>query len=51
VHLVEQYGTSQRQARRALWQPRPTQKRPPCSVRLEELLRARLKEISTKWPR
>jgi putative transposase len=52
LHLVERYGTSQRQACRALRQPRSTQRRPPCPVAApEELQRARLKEISTKWPR
>jgi len=52
LHLVEKYRTSQRQACRALSQPRSTQRRSPRPVAApEELLRLRLREISTKWPR
>ena len=51
-HLVEKYRTSQRQACRALSQPRSTQRRSPRPVAApEEFLRLRLREISTKWPR
>jgi len=52
LHLVVQFGTSQRQACRALRQPRSTQRRPPRPVAApEELLRRRLREVSVTWPR
>jgi transposase InsO family protein len=52
LHLVEKYGTSQRQACRALSHPRSAQRRPSRPVAApEEFLRRRLREISAKWPR
>ncbi len=52
LHLVERFGSSERQACRALRQPRSTQRRQPSRVMTrEEQLRQRLREISGRWPR